>query len=76
MWNCDTLSISLFKYTLLIIAYNVAKANASSLSTSRVNLTLTSSNRKEPEVKTSREVINKIEEVEKNNNNNNNNNNK
>ena len=74
MWNYNTLSTSLPKYTLLTIAYNVAKANTSSLSTSRVNLTLTSSNRKELEVKTSREVVNKIEEVEKDNNNNNNNN--
>ena len=74
MWNYNTLSISLPKYTLLIIAYNVAKANASSPSTSQVNLTPISSNRKEPKVETSREVVNKIEEVEKDNNNNNNNN--
>ena len=74
MWNCNTLSTSLPKYTLLIIAYNVTKANSSSLSTSQVNLTPTSSNGKEPEIETSREVINKIEEVKKDNNNNNNNN--
>ena len=57
---------------LLTIAYNVAKANSSSPSASRVNLTLTSSNRKEPEVETPRGVVNKIEGVEKDNNNNNN----
>ena len=73
MWNCNTLSTSLPKYTLLIIAYNIAKANSSSPSASRVNLTLISSNRKKPEIETPREVINKIEGVEKDNNNNNNN---
>ena len=74
MWNYNTLSTSLPKYTLLIIAYNITKANSSSLSTSRVNLTLTSSNRKKPEIETPIRVINKIKGVEKNNNNNNNNN--
>ena len=74
MWNCNTLSTSLPKYTLLTIAYNVAKANSSSPSTSRVNLTLTSSNGKEPEVEIPGGVADKIEGVEKNNNNNNNNN--
>ena len=73
MWNCNTLSTTLPKYTLLIIAYNITKANSSSPSTSRVNLTLTSSNRKEPEIEIPRGVINKIEEVEKNNKDNNNN---
>ena len=71
---CDTLSTSYRSTYLLIIAYNVAKANSSSPSASRVNLTLTSSNGKEPEIETPIEVINKIEGVEKNNNNNNNNN--
>ena len=74
MWNYNTLSTSLPKYTLLIIAYNIAKANSSSPSASQVNLTLTSSNRKEPKVETSREVVNKIKGVEKDNNNNNDNN--
>ena len=71
---CNTLSTSCRSIYLLIIAYNIAKANSNSPSTSQVNLTLTSSNGKEPEIETSREVINKIEEVKKNNNNNNNNN--
>ena len=55
------------------MAYNVAKANTGSPSASRVNLTLTSSNGKEPEIKIPRGVVNKIEGVEKDNNNNNNN---
>ena len=62
------------KYTLLIIAYNIAKANSSSPSASQVNLTPTSSNGKEPEIEIPRGIINKIEGVEKDNNNNNNNN--
>ena len=50
--------------------YNVAKANSSSPSASRVNLTPTSSNGKEPEVETPRGVVDKIEGVEKDNDNN------
>ena len=71
MWNCNTLSTSLPKYTLLIIVYNVAKANSSSPSASQVNLTPTSSNRKELEIEIPRGIVNKIEGVEKDNDNNN-----
>ena len=60
------------KYTLLIIAYNIAKTNSSSSSTSRVNLILTFSNEKKVEIETLEKVINKIKGVKKDNNNNNN----
>ena len=72
MWNYNTLSTSLLKYTLLIIAYNIAKTNSSSSSTSRVNLILTFSNEKKVEIETLEKVINKIKGVKKDNNNNNN----
>ena len=55
------------------MAYNVAKANSGSPSASRVNLTPTSSNGKEPEVETPGGVVDKIEGVEKDDNNNNDN---
>ena len=47
------------------MAYNVAKANSGSPSASRVNLTPTSSNGKEPEVETPGGVVDKMEGVEK-----------
>ena len=55
------------------MAYNVAKANTGSPSASRVNLTPTSSNGKEPKVEISRGVVDKMKGVEKDDNNDNNN---